>query len=72
MNSVMIRCPTSGRAVSTEIETEPSVFRKLPDIGAHMHCPACGQDHVWRISEAWLAGEPRPARPMPVVGTKAA
>ena len=59
MSLVMIRCPVTGRAVSTAIETEPSVFRKLPKVAARMHCPACGQDHVWTVSSAWLAGEPR-------------
>ena len=59
MSSVMIRCPATGRAVSTAIETEPSVFRKLPKVAARMHCPACGKDHVWTVSSAWLAGEPR-------------
>ena len=28
MSSVMIRCPNTGRPVSTAIETEPSVFRR--------------------------------------------
>jgi hypothetical protein len=60
MSSVMIRCPVTGRAVSTAIETEPSVFRKLPKISAQMYCPGCGQNHVWTISSAWLAGEPQP------------
>ena len=59
MSSMMIRCHTTGRPVSTAIEIEPSVFRKLPNLRARMLCPACGQEHVWRTSEAWLAGEPR-------------
>jgi len=59
MSSMMIRCPTTARPVSTGIEIEPSVFRKLPNLRARMLCPACGQEHVWRTSEAWLAGEPR-------------
>jgi len=60
MGQVMIRCPNTGWAVSTEIETEPSVFRKLPKIAARMICPACGQEHVWMTNSAWLAGENRP------------
>jgi hypothetical protein len=60
MSSVMIRCPATGRAVSTAIETEPSVFRKLPRVVAFMHCPACAQDHAWTVSCAWLSGEPEP------------
>jgi predicted RNA-binding Zn-ribbon protein involved in translation (DUF1610 family) len=59
MSSVMIRCPNTGHPVSTAIETEPSVFRKLPKISARMRCPACGQEHIWAVSSAWLANEPR-------------
>ena len=58
MSSMMIRCPITGEPVSTAIEVEPSVFRKLPKISARMLCPACGQDHVWATSSAWLADEP--------------
>ncbi len=66
MSSVMIRCPNTGQAVSTAIEVEPSVFRKLPKMHARMHCPACGREHAWTTNSAWLAGAPRlvePARP---------
>jgi hypothetical protein len=59
MSMVMIRCPVTGRPVSTAIETEPATFRKLPRVAGHMHCPACERDHTWTISSAWLAGEPR-------------
>jgi hypothetical protein len=24
-----------------------------------MRCPACGRDHEWTVSSAWLSGEPR-------------
>jgi len=64
MSSVMIRCPNTGRSVSTAIETEPSVFRQLPNVKAHMFCSACGQEHVWITSSAWLAGEPRLVEPV--------
>ena len=63
MSSVMIKCPNTGREVSTSIETEPSVFRKLPRVRARMVCPACGQEHVWVTSSAWLAGESRLVEP---------
>lgn len=59
MSSVMIRCPNTGLAVSTAIETEPTVFRQLPKIASRMLCPACGQEHTWMTSSAWLKGEPR-------------
>ena len=57
MGAVMIRCPRTGRAVSTEIDTEPSEFSRLPEVAARMRCPDCGEDHIWTASEAWL-GEP--------------
>jgi hypothetical protein len=54
MGAVMIRCPRTGRAVSTEIETEPADFRRLPRVEARLRCPLCGEEHVWTASEAWL------------------
>jgi hypothetical protein len=36
------------------------VFRKLPKVSSRMLCPACGEDHVWSVASAWLAGEPQP------------
>ena len=58
MSSVTIRCPNTGRPVPTGVETEPGVFRKLPKINVRMLCPACGQEHAWTVSCAWLADEP--------------
>jgi hypothetical protein len=59
MSTVMIQCPNTGLSVSTAIEIEQSVFRQLPKVAARLHCPACGQEHVWMTSTAWLSGGPR-------------
>jgi hypothetical protein len=59
MSSVMIKCPNTGRPVSTAIEIEPSVFRRLPNMSARMLCPACGKEHSWMTAQAWLTGQPR-------------
>ncbi len=72
MSSVMIRCPNTGRAVSTAIETEPGVFRRLPRINARMFCPACGQEHVWAVGSAWLANKPRLVVAERPIGSEAA
>jgi len=58
MSSVMIRCPNTGEAVSTAIETEPNVFRRLPKVAALMRCPACGEEHAWTTGSAWLGNDP--------------
>ena len=65
MTSVMIRCPNTGRAVSTAIETEPAVFRNLPKVSSRMQCPACGEEHVWSVTSAWLCNEPQPLSVVP-------
>ncbi len=62
MSSVMIRCPTTGRAVSTAIEMEPIVFNRLPNLPGRMTCPACGLEHGWALRSAWLADAPETAR----------
>jgi hypothetical protein len=54
MGTMMIRCPRTGDAVSTEIETEPSVFSRLPEVAARLRCPLCGEEHVWTARDAWL------------------
>ncbi len=61
MGAVTIRCPRTGRPISTGIETEPAVFDRLPVVKALLRCPVCGEEHVWTAKEAWLA-EPVLAR----------
>jgi hypothetical protein len=53
MGMIMIRCPVSGRDVSTGIET--SGVDELPSVNATMLCPACGRMHGWTKHDAWLA-----------------
>ena len=64
MGAVMIRCPRTGRAVSTEIETEPSVFSRLPEVAGRMRCPDCGEEHIWTRQRGWLQ-EPDCRRSLP-------
>ena len=55
MSLVMTRCPSTGRAVSTGIDTASVIVDSLPDVGIRMHCPACGGEHMWRKRDIWLA-----------------
>ena len=66
MGTVMIRCPRTDRAVSTQIDTEASVFERLPEVASRLRCPACGEEHVWTAGThgcPTCAG--RPAGPEP-------
>ena len=59
MAAMMIRCPVTGRDIATGIETELSVFMRLPAVESRLHCPACGGEHVWTKLEAWLERSPK-------------
>ena len=60
---VMIRCPTTGRSISTGVEMHEATFAKLPDIRSVLPCPVCGQDHDWSVKDGWLDNPP-PAGPV--------
>ena len=49
---IMIRCPATGRGVSTGIE----VFAtdQMPVVPATMSCPSCGRVAGWTKGDAWL------------------
>ena len=59
---VMVRCPTTGRELSTGVEMDAATFQQLPDIHSQMRCPVCSLDHTWSTREAWL-GNPPPSVP---------
>ena len=54
MSMLMMRCPQSGLAVSTGIETDPPSLQRMPDVLAYTACPHCGFEHAWWTDEAWL------------------
>jgi len=59
---VMVRCPTTGRELSTGVEMDAATFERLPDIRLRIKCPVCSLDHNWSTREAWL-GNPAPSTP---------
>ena len=59
---VMVKCPSTGRELSTGVEMDEETFQHLSDISSQMRCPICGIDHIWSTREAWL-GNPAPALP---------
>jgi hypothetical protein len=53
MGIIMISCPSTGRPVSTGIETMDA--ERLPEVTAKTLCSACGRVHEWTKRDAWLA-----------------
>ena len=48
MPAIMIRCPISGKDVSTGLSTDAVVMASLPnDSSIPFRCPACMKIHRW-------------------------
>jgi len=62
LNVVMVKCPNTGRELSTGIEMDAATFKGLLDIRSQLMCPICKVDHVWSTRDAWL-GNPAPSVP---------
>jgi endogenous inhibitor of DNA gyrase (YacG/DUF329 family) len=62
MGVLKVRCPETGREVSTGIEIDPESFAALPDKLPGSNCPLCGLDHVWLKCDTRFVEEPNPSR----------
>lgn len=65
MGHVMITCPVTGKPVSTGIDAELAALDQAIPFRAFVHCPACGAEHAWSRSDAFISEavpfeEPRP------------
>ena len=62
LGTVMVKCPVTGRELSTGVEMDTASFQGLPTGTCQMKCPVCGADHTWSTRDAWL-GNPPPSLP---------
>jgi hypothetical protein len=54
MGLVMIKCPETGRAISTGMEADRERFRCSPVFFARTFCLICKASHEWFAREAWV------------------
>jgi hypothetical protein len=54
MGTVMIKCPQTGREISTGLEVDASSFRATPVFFARSYCPICCTEHEWFAQQAWV------------------
>jgi len=54
MGMVMVKCPLTGRAIPTGIETDHESFQRCTVFFARTRCPICHTDHSWFAREAWV------------------
>jgi len=55
MGTLMIRCPETGREISTGYQAEAESFHHSPVFFARSFCPACRTEHEWFAREAWVS-----------------
>lgn len=61
MGTLMIRCPETGREISTGVRTDEHSFKTAPVFFARSYCPHCRTEHEWFAKDAWVR-EADPAR----------
>jgi len=59
MGMIMIRCPETGRAISTGRYVAPATFRSTPVFFSRTHCPLCHVMHEWFAQDAWVCDSER-------------
>jgi hypothetical protein len=60
---IMIKCPATGKEVPVGIDTDEVSFRGIPNDTGIAKCPACGNEHEWKVSDAWLKKRETTQRP---------
>ena len=58
MTSLTVKCPSTGRGVSTAFDTES--IDRLPKVGTRMRCPLCGEEHFWTSRDVWFGSRSQP------------
>ena len=63
MPDILIRCPLTGLAVPTGLDTETVIFESLSLLTRlPLDCPKCGKIHRWVPKDAWVQQAVEPTR----------
>ena len=54
MGMVMVKCPQTGHAIPTGIQTDRESFSRRPVFFSRTRCVICHTDHQWFAREAWV------------------
>jgi hypothetical protein len=55
VGTVMIRCPNTGQAISTDMKADGRSFGSTPVFFSRTFCPTCQTSHEWFAKEAWVS-----------------
>jgi hypothetical protein len=59
----MLRCPTTRRGFDVGVNTDEPTFKRMSDTTRRARCPHCGQEHMWRLSDARLLDAMNDSKP---------
>jgi hypothetical protein len=54
MGTVTIRCPKTGKCISTGMEASRAAFGLMPVFFGRTFCPSCRISHEWFARNAWV------------------
>lgn len=54
MSELMIRCPKTGKPISTGIHMDHEKFSSMPVFFSTSYCALCGGLHEWFARDAWM------------------
>jgi hypothetical protein len=57
MGILFTTCPSSGRDISTGVETDADSFALMPEFVARVPCPYCKIDHNWTKRNSFIVEE---------------
>ena len=60
MGTLMVKCPDTGRDISTGLVVDRRRFNVTPVFFARVFCPACQAEHEWFAREAWVCDSDSP------------
>ena len=59
MGELVIRCPETGRQISTGYQADAASFRQMPVFYGITYCPICRTDHQWFARDALVLDQNR-------------
>lgn len=54
MGMVMVKCPQTGCAIPTGIQTDRESFQRSAVFFSRTRCPTCRTEHAWFARDAWV------------------
>jgi hypothetical protein len=55
MGDIMVKCPQTGRDITTGLRSDHASFRRTPVFYGRTLCPICRIEHDWFAGDAWVA-----------------